>query len=383
MWTLAAVAVRVARGLSLHLQPNATAGQSETFFDQQMRSRLWLTVCLIDMQSVFIQATEPLISQDEVAAALAQVRHVNDSDLNRTTGPLPNKEGLTDMTFAFVTYHLQLAGRQLNFQERSDDSTSTATDWDRRQKHAQQFESSALQLLHFCDPEASNQAWFTWHGTQCLVSGIRLSVLRPLHGRGIPPPRMGSDGELLRVALSVLEKTQLMHTDPRGEGFRWYITIPWHVVAIAIAECYVCTDVGLIRRAWPVVEACYRQHEAIIAKYSGGILQGPLGKLMRRTRQKLATLLESDDGVEVVGRSGSNDMDLSSAVVAPIFEERSQDLFTLQDAQNTWVSTSFPLPSHTTATTDMPDLIADTQDMTDQSWRVWEEFVSEIPWEEV
>ncbi|KAH6871769.1 C6 transcription factor [Thelonectria olida] len=406
VWTLAAIAVRVARGLGLHLRPSKCAGRSETFFDQQMRSRLWLTICLIDMQSLFIQAIEPMIGHTEVASALALVRHINDSDFDQTTtSPVSNREGLTDMTFALVTYHLQLAGRQLNFSshaERKGANTKTynetvtlSSDWDIRQRHAQQFEKSALQLLHFCDPESSVHAWFAWHGTQCLVSGIRLSVLRPLHGGGPPPPQMRNDTELLCIALSILEKTQLMHTDPRGEGFRWYITIPWNVVAIAIAECYVCADITLIRRAWPIVEACYQQHEEIIARYSGGILQGPLGKLMRRTREKLTKLLDGGgtmDGTSSMTLTGAGPTDEIRTEAMPTNADAevggSTVAVALQQPQQTWHSTNLAVAS---AAGSQATAIADAFDlnpslplaMMDQSWKVWEDFVSDIPWEEV
>ncbi|KAI5458808.1 hypothetical protein BGZ63DRAFT_338983, partial [Mariannaea sp. PMI_226] len=289
VWTLIAVAVRVARGLSLHL-PATGAKKTERFFDQQMRLRLWLTICRLDMQSLFIQATEPLIGHEEVRMSLDLLKNINDSDFDtKTVVPVESREGLTDMTFALVSYHLQLVSRLLVFLGYSEKINATGgIDWATRQQYARQFEQKALRLLDFCDPESSAYAWFTWHGTQCLVAGIRLSLLRPLYSQSPPPPRSGGDSELLLMSLSVLEKTQLMHTDPRGEAYRWYIAIPWHVVAIAIAECFVSADTALIRRAWPVIEASYQQHEAIIARHKGGLLQGPLGKLMQRTRERLA-----------------------------------------------------------------------------------------------
>lgn len=51
-----------------------------------------------------------------------------------------------------------------------------------------------------------------------------------------PSPRREGNPELLRLCLLVLEKAHLMHTDIRAEGFRWYVTIPWHALAIAMAE---------------------------------------------------------------------------------------------------------------------------------------------------
>ncbi|KAJ6157960.1 hypothetical protein N7470_005552 [Penicillium chermesinum] len=306
VWTLIAVAVRIGKSLGLYLSPD-----TETFFNQQMRRRLWFTICLMDLQASFFQASEPLISVDE-SSSTALPQHINDSDFDPTTTHNdPNREGLTDTTFALVTYHAQRMGRLLNFVRQdhkidqgeppttSSSSSSAAAaaaaaasissprrcdpNWPRQQ--ARCFEEEALRLLHFCDPEASAYAWFTWHGTQSLIASARLAALRPLQWPGqAPPRRRKGNTELLRLCLPVLEKAQLMHTDPRAEGFRWYVTIPWHALAIAMAECYVSSDAALVQNAWPLVESSYLQYEAT----SGRSHSGHLGQLMRRMREKLA-----------------------------------------------------------------------------------------------
>lgn len=79
VWTLIAVAMRIGKDLGLYIGPD-----TEVFFDQQMRRRLWFTICLMDLQASFFQASEPLISVDEsVSTALAQ--HINDSGFDTTT----------------------------------------------------------------------------------------------------------------------------------------------------------------------------------------------------------------------------------------------------------------------------------------------------------
>ncbi|KAJ5629663.1 hypothetical protein N7528_003320 [Penicillium herquei] len=286
VWTLIALAVRIGKGLGLYLDP-----ETETFFDQQIRRRLWFTICLMDLQASFGQASEPLISVEE-SASTALPQHINDSDFDPTTAAHSdqNREGLTDTTFALVTYHAQRTGRLLNFvqHDRKIDGGGSNphilySRWPQQQ--ARDFEEEALRLLHFCDPGTSAYAWFTWHGTQSLIATARLAAARPLQWHGqAPPPRREGNTELLRLCLPVLEKAQLMHTDPRAEGFRWYVTIPWHALAMALAECYVSNDTALVRYAWPLVESSYLQYEATL----GQSLDGPFGQLMRRMREKLA-----------------------------------------------------------------------------------------------
>ncbi|KAI9734970.1 MAG: hypothetical protein M1834_002052 [Cirrosporium novae-zelandiae] len=425
VWTLIAVAVRIAKALCLYLDPDGETGQSETFFHQQIRKRLWFTICLIDLQASFTQSSEPLVSLEEVSS-LTLPRHINDSDFDSTTThEVPDKEGLTDITFALVTYQVQLNGRMLNFakyEEKSDGDSSNSgqsvtssslnmmSNQEAQQQHVQRFEQEVLGLMHFCDPESSTFAWFAWHSTQCFVAGMRLSALRPFRptrrGNQVPLPRMKDNTELLRLALHVLEKAQLMHTDPRGEGFRWYITIPWHPLAIATAECYVCIDTALVRCAWPLVEASYQQHEAIIARYSGGILRGPLGKLMRRTREKLAALLHDNHDVsssssfDIVSSSEAQvsstllsrpnttalgeslvDSPWATTTISPVnldltFKE-AYDSSTPLFPQQIWNPTSLLLESQPILGAEVPIAgLSPSQDVLDQSQRMWEEFMS-------
>ncbi|KGO67898.1 hypothetical protein PITC_029370 [Penicillium italicum] len=225
-------------------------------------------------------------------------RHINDSDFDPTTthGDL-DREGLTDTTFALFTYHAQRIGRLLNFAghdrkvDRVPSTTSSSTPHSRQcdpnwpQQQVRCFEQEALRLLHFCDPGASAYAWFTWHGTQSLIATARLAALRPLQRSGqSPPPRQEGNPKLLHLCLPVLEKAYIMNTDVRAEGFRWYVTIPWHALAIAMAECYVSSDTALVQSAWPLVEMSYLQYKATLGQSPGF----PLERLMRRTKEKLA-----------------------------------------------------------------------------------------------
>lgn len=136
-----------------------------------MRRRLWFTICLMDLQASFFQVSEPLISID-ASTSTALPQHINDSDFDPTTTCSElDREGLTDTTFALVTYHAQRTGRLLNFVRHdrkaegsmsitTSSSTSNLRQCDPKwpQQQTQCFEQEALRLLHFCDPGASKYA---------------------------------------------------------------------------------------------------------------------------------------------------------------------------------------------------------------------------------
>ncbi|KAH8882003.1 hypothetical protein GQ53DRAFT_886358 [Thozetella sp. PMI_491] len=391
VWTLLALAVRVAKALSLHLDPEIT-GRPETFFAQEMRRRLWLTICLLDVQASFGQTSQPLISTEEAIASAKLPSHINDADFDlTTTEPVLDREGITDTTYAIVKYKLQLFGRITNF------------DMDLRLRHARQFEDEVLRLLHFCDPESSDYAWFTFHGAQCFVAGARAIVLRPLQrlreGSEPPPPRVQGDTELLRLSAKVLEKAILMHTDPRGEAFRWEVTIQWHALAIALAECYICPDLDLVRRVWPVVAASYEHHQAAIAGPKGRKLRGPLAKLMARAREKLMPVLQ---GHQATGESFTavpsalltdpepghelarvlEATSFSTMNTAPVPGSASDPTMLLPQ-QQTWSSSMIHLENQPALTETLSSSeMGMSYDELDQSWSIWEQFVSDISFDD-
>ncbi|KAG2169689.1 hypothetical protein JADG_009428 [Aureobasidium aubasidani] len=292
-WTLVSIAVRIGEKLRLYKRT-----KTDTFFETQMQVRLWLTICMLDYQTAMSQRSDPLIDHGKVKEALAQLRHVNDADFGPSSlVAIEDQEDLTDMTFAYVLFQHQLAGRLLNF-----DALSGNESEETRQGYAREFEEKALGVLRFCDPESSQLAWFTWHATQCHIAIIRVSRLRPLckslyNSDGTLPCPV-RDSELLRMTLRVLEKTQMMHTDPRGEPYRWYSTMPWPMLATALSACGSCSNAELTLQGWPVLKWWYRQHEALIAQSGDDPSQGVLASAMQRASANIAALSSQDsDGV--------------------------------------------------------------------------------------
>ncbi|KAK7699595.1 hypothetical protein SLS64_011549 [Diaporthe eres] len=311
-------AVRIAKALSLHLEQPITSG---SFFQRQMKYRLWCTICVLDLQASLDWATEPQI--DLEAEHYTLPRNINDADFDMSFqgADMPDRDELTDITFSLVTYKAQLSGRLLDFKGTTTSSTTSsssspghaaATVWEGRLGEARRFEDQTRRLLAACDPESSAYAWFTFHETNSIISSMRLSALRPLHHRaGLlrapPPPRaQGANDRALAAALSVLSKSQLVRSDPRGEGFRWSVRTQWHALSVAVAECLVCPDEQLLASAWPVVEAAYesacavkqqqqQQHgvEAAAADHcrQGGAPGQPLQVLMLKTRARVKRLL--------------------------------------------------------------------------------------------
>ncbi|TPX11911.1 uncharacterized protein E0L32_007409 [Thyridium curvatum] len=344
VWTLVALAVRLARPLCF--PPWALDSEKQTnfnFFDDQRRKRLWHYLSVLDLQVCFGQRSAPLTSTVEDGRSMALPANIDDDDFDTdTTAVLPGKEGLTDTSYSLMTYYAVPAGRltvstiqaEQNQSPDLSPSATTSLPQSRRRDLVDTCERQMMHLAQYCDPESSSYAWFTYHSLHLVLAASKLATLRPIRpptpqlpdatasgaaATKPPPPPWDCitvDGvELLRLTLTVLDKARLMHTDPRGEGFRWCVNIPWHALAIAFAECYACTDAALVRRAWPLVEAAYEQHKSFMLRSgtAATALHAPLESLLRRTRRRVASLLQDGEMGGGVGGSGSGSLLPSTA----------------------------------------------------------------------
>ena len=269
---------------------------SETIFQQQMRRRLWYTLCLLDVHASFDRASKPLIAQNSPHPRLPANVNDDDFDVGSTT-ELTDRESLTDVTKSMILYHAQAHGKALNFGGIRDPSLST---WEGRGRVAESFEVAATRLLRNCDPNESPYAWYTVVGAKSTIAAMRLHALRPMQvdaHSGAPPKSGLSECYLLELAASLLATERSNRADPRAEGYRWFGMIHHYPLAVALAECYACSDAALVQRYWPIIEATFEHDAHNIADYRNGALWRPMQRLMRKTRERVRTLLAPLNGV--------------------------------------------------------------------------------------
>lgn len=311
-WTLFPIAVRLAIALGLNMD---SSHSSESFFEQQMRRRLWYTICVLDVHSSFDRGSEPVIAHKSMHPRLPL--NINDSDFGPDSEDcFTDREGLTDMTKALVQYHAQATGKALAVQADSTPSSAQAMSrtMSPRTRLVEQFELHTRKLLWNCDQTSSPYAWSTVNGSLAALATMQLSLRRPMHlngRRGIP---MDTDPtNILRLATTVLERDIIMRSDSRGEPFRWFGVVHWHPLAVAMAECYVCDNVAVLRHVWPTIETSFEYIGKVLAEYRQGMLWKPLERLMLRTRSRIHALLEQIDSATHTGMSASTALVNTSA----------------------------------------------------------------------
>lgn len=110
VWSLTALAFRIAQSLGLH-RDGAKFGLSP--FDTEMRRRLWWQVCILDVRAAEDYGSEPSIIDQLFDTEFPL--NIDDCDLDpdATDAPVP-KQGLTEMTFCLVRYEICTLLRRLN-----------------------------------------------------------------------------------------------------------------------------------------------------------------------------------------------------------------------------------------------------------------------------
>ena len=295
---------------------------SESFFEQQMRRRLWFSICQLDSHLSFDRGSEPLFSP-KMHPRLPL--NINDHDFGPDLEQQhEEREGFTEMSLALRNCRVQSIGKSLTF---PDDSPS-----DSAALKVAQLESETKKLLQNCDPSSSSYAWTAYNGSHSMLTGLQLYLRRPIHpptGRARMPTEHDSTN-VLRLAVTVLEYEILKRTDPRGEPFRWFGMVQWHPLAVAIAECYACNNITLLRHVWPTIETSFEYHSSVLAQYRQGILSKPLEQLMLRTRTRVKTLFDQSNQTTPAETDGrKTNKTLNPAAASPSDAPNSSTMYTV------------------------------------------------------
>jgi hypothetical protein len=286
-----AMALRVGQALSLHMpEPPFTVRP----FEHEMRRRAWLGIGLLDVAASLDRASEPMMQ----AAWLDYnpPSNINDVDIwFDMTGPIPqHPEGtFTDMTHTLVTAASASVTRSLAF---ADFIEPTVKIMSLRQQIVHDFQQKASDLLRGCRPDLSEFQWYARQTASVMGSWLQLACLRPLQrSKNFTPPKVHGDA-LLKIAANNLEWSQEAYDYPGAADWRWYgsMWVPWHTLAVAIAELCVCKDLAIMSKYWSVVDNVYQRSRLVIADSKQGMLWKPMERLMSKAMARRNELIDLD-----------------------------------------------------------------------------------------
>ena len=278
-WALIGLAVRIAHGLGFHRDGDGRAFRA---FDAEMRRRLWWQILVLDMRISEDRGSEPVILEGSFNTRMPC--NLNDEDFgDDSQHPLPDKKGITDMTFSLIYMDVLDTGRNVNFiPPTSERQPLTLQQKEEIVKNCTDRIES--RYLAGCDP-FDQSTWLVSMMGRLLTLKLWLVVQYPLQRRTSAPQKYPR-GQSLRTVVAYLTTAELIEENDSTAGYRWFFEtyVPWHALAVALAELCTETQGPLADRAWSIINKGYEKWSDRVADTKDGMLWRPVKRLLRRAQ---------------------------------------------------------------------------------------------------
>jgi len=375
-WTLIGLAVRIAHGLGLHRDG---IGLAYNAFEAQMRRHLWWELIVLDMKASEDRGSEPMIAEYSFNTRMPY--NLNDDDFgHESQHPLPERKGVTDMTYSLISMDVSNTARKVNFV--SPDAEHQPLTLHQKEELVKKC-SERIENHHLagCDP-SNPQHWLLYMLGRLLILKLWSAIQYPLQSR---EPQDLPRGQSLRTAVSYLEIIEMMEAHDSTTGLDWYIStyVPWHALAVTLAELCNETQGPLADRAWGVIDRGYTKYSDRVADTKEGMLWRPIKGLLKRAQ---------------AARQRAHQPDVMQPAFQPLIDPALQDTrltqqlpnISLDPTQNAFdismmgdglgqmSQTPYPLFGNDFfSLTDMPLSTTDTFDE-NMNWNDWNEFVLDV-----
>nr|POF04560.1 c6 finger domain transcription factor nscr [Quercus suber] len=274
VWTLAAVAVRIAHALELHRETT-----NHTPFEIELRRRVWHGTRFLDTFAAFDRGTEILVGAGSFSTP--DPSNINDHEWDESSTEIKGyATGLTESSFTLLTCDSMALTQRLHTAE----VCPIGMPWKQRLEIAQQFGATIHdKYIQYCDMSVPFHRLIYSVGKSMAASAI-LRAVRPMqrHVSNVPP-RVDSP-YVLTIALDCLRESEKVYNDPGIDQWRWLVWVPWHALAVCLAGLCTIRGTELSESAWPIVDSACQRHSQYIADTRNGMLWRPIEKLYRKAK---------------------------------------------------------------------------------------------------
>ena len=278
-WTFIGLAVRIARALGLHREGY---GEAYSGFDSEMRRRVWWALVVLDTRASEDRGTETMITDGSFDTKMPA--NINDEDIGMTTkSPIVDRKGITNMTFACITMQVSNIGLKLNFVPPQKDIPILT--FEEKEQMVKRFtDRIESTYLAGCDP-TDPQTWWVCNLARLLSLKLWLVTQYPLQRRK-STQRVLPRGQSLRTAIAFLNLVEEVWQNEKSQGYVWFFQtyIPWHAIAVTLAELCVEPTGPLADQAWTVIEYHYNKWSDHVADTKEGMIWRPVKNLLKRAR---------------------------------------------------------------------------------------------------
>jgi hypothetical protein len=342
VWMMTGLLIRMAQGLGLHR--DGANFEHLSVYEIEMRRRVWWSVCALDVRVAEDQGTDFTIAIGSFDTKFPL--NINNTDINPDSKQTPpERQSLTDMSFALITLEICDATKQIM----ALNVKGGAADLERQSRLLNEMYQKVERNYSKYSTESTNMAY--WVGvtlTRLVMAKMTLIIYLP--SLFFSPSEHFSDeirAKLFTSAIEVAEYNHVLNAEERCRQWRWgYQTCThWHAIVYLLIET--------TRRPWsPIVERAW------VALHSSWLIPAqshmdndtriwvPLRKLMSKARKHrdaelrrlksdtaAAERLELDDNkIPVPTSSGPFH---AEATAVDIFRERWRQL--VAGPEGTWL----------------------------------------------
>lgn len=272
-----------------------------------MRRRLWWQIVVLDMRASEDRGSEPTIVEGSYTTYLPC--NINDEDFQHSSQhPLPSKEGITEMTFSMMIMDVTATARKLNTLSSSNDSLDMTV---QRKEELVKECAHRIDTQYLAGSDSSDERTWLYRATgRILLLKLWLVTQYPLRSRNLATqdrPR----GKSLETVVSYLKIAETIQESNLATGFAWYFTtyVPWHALALALAQLCTDTQGPLVDQAWSLIERGYKNWDERVCQTKDDTIWRVVKRLLKKARaarQGYLTSIEAQNSLNtIVSQSGT------------------------------------------------------------------------------
>lgn len=299
IWMMAGIVIRMSQYLGLQRDGTSLVGLSP--YEIEIRRRVWWAVCTIDLKVSEDQGTDLAIKNGTFDTKFPL--NINDADIDVDTKEMPpEREGVTDMTFAYISAGLCDVTKQLLASTVSTDAAGLE-----EQNHLVNgiYRTYEENYLRHTDGSGDITYWVSVTIARLVMAKLRLMVFLPV----LFSDQSETFSDELRTnlmvsALEIIEYNHALNAEERCRKWRWIYQIysHWYATVYLMIEVSRRPWSSTIERAWVALHSIWLLPSRTLANKDLRIWI-PFRRLMATARKhRVAELNRLRSDPEEVGR---------------------------------------------------------------------------------
>ena len=271
--------MRVAHGLGLHRDGD---GRAFSAFEAEMRRRVWWQILALDMRACEDRGSESILAENSFNTVMPC--NLDDDDFSYDTQhPLYGRIGPTEMTLCLLSMDALCTSRKIDSRSPTTDPRDLTLQGREQlvKEYSQRVESTYLANCEISDRRTGllRLVGHYW------IYKLWLNLYYPLQHR-MPSHQVQSGAQGLQAAVTFLNINELIEQHPSSAVFEWLFKtyVPWHALAVTLAELCTQPQNSLADRAWEIIESRFKDWNGRAADIKEAMLWGPIKNLLARAR---------------------------------------------------------------------------------------------------